>query len=101
MRLELARFGGLSSIADVVSIDTRDLSPETAQELADLVSRIDRPAIAGQSPPVRWSGADDFHYELTVTPDDRPPYAVSIQESELTPQFRSLIERLLAMRRRR
>ncbi len=100
MRIELNRSGGFANITRNVSIDTRDLPRETAQELADLINRINLPGLAGRSP-IRRAGADRFQYDLTVTPDDREPYRVSIQEGDLTPELRSLIERMLAMKTRR
>jgi hypothetical protein len=71
------------------------LAPEEADALEALLASRPEGNPASSGP-----GADRFQYDLTVT-GDGPPRRITVREGDLPPEFRSLLDRLVAHARRR
>ncbi len=93
MRLDVVRSGGFANLRVPAHLDTSELPPEEAQEIEALVAAIDLGSLAERSP-LRGRGADRFQYDLTVT-RDQEEHRVTASESEVSPELRALIDRVL------
>ncbi len=93
MHVDLVRSGGFANVRLRRSLDTDDLSPQDAQELEELVARVDLDDLERRSP-IRGRGADRFQYDLTVMAGERER-RISVGEGALPPELRALIDRVL------
>lgn len=93
MRLDVIRSGGFANLRVPAHLDTSELPPEEAQEIEALVAQLDLESLAERSP-LRGRGADRFQYDLTVTREEEE-HRVTASESEIPPQLRALIDRVL------
>ncbi len=93
MRIELLRSGGFANIELRRSLDTDELTPAEARELAELVDQIDIEELSKRSP-IRARGADRFQYDIVIiTAGER--HEVSVGEGEMSPPLHRLVYRLL------
>jgi hypothetical protein len=93
VRLDVIRSGGFANLRVPAHLDTSELPPEEAQEIEALVAAIDLESLAERSP-LRGRGADRFQYDVTVT-RDQEEHRVTASESEVSPDLRALIDRVL------
>jgi hypothetical protein len=93
VRLDVIRSGGFANLRVPAHLDTSELPPEEAQEIEALVAELDLESLAERSP-LRGRGADRFQYDLTVTREDEE-HRVIASESEVSPELRALIDRVL------
>ena len=98
VRIDLVRSGGLAGLRLHVFADTDELPLAQARELRTLVADADLPALARRRPGPR-PGPDRFQYDLVVQRDDEK-LEISLGETEVTPQLRPLLERLIELARR-
>jgi hypothetical protein len=98
-RIDFERSGGFAGISLAASVDTATLAPEEAREIELLLDKIDFEALR-RRPPRAARGADRFQYSLTASVKGARE-TVSIGEAELTPELRTLLERLTEIARRR
>ncbi|MEJ7656531.1 MAG: protealysin inhibitor emfourin [Thermoleophilaceae bacterium] len=93
MQLDVVRSGGFANLRFPASLDTDELPRAEAQEIEALVGEIDLKSLAERSP-LRGAGADRFQYELKVVRDGAE-YRVIASESEVPPELRAVIDRVL------
>lgn len=93
MRLDVVRSGGFANLRVPAHLDTSELPPNEAQEIEALVGQIDLESLAQRSP-LRGRGADRFQYDLKVIRDEEE-HRVIASESEVSPELRALIDRVL------
>ncbi|MBI2858981.1 MAG: hypothetical protein HYX90_07875 [Chloroflexi bacterium] len=95
MRIYFERTGGVTGIRLLSSIDTDLLPPKEAQELADMIAAarfFDLPAVIA-SPA---TGADQFHYVVTVESGDRR-HSVKAGDAAVPSDLRPLLRRLAVL----
>lgn len=95
LRIDLRRSGGFAGLREGASVDKSELTQEEAHEVEEALARVDLSELARRSP-IRGQGADRYQYDLTVARGDEEAY-VTIQEGELPPELRPLID--VVMRR--
>lgn len=97
MRIHFERTGGFAGMRMVATIDTESLSPDKARDLQELVDTsgfFDLPA--GTS--TGMSGADRFHYRLTVETEGRE-HTVQVGDAALPEALWPLLRRLTVLAR--
>lgn len=98
MLVEFQRSGGFAGTSLTTRVDTEELPPPEAEELARLVERADLQTLAKRPPgPGR---ADRFQYDLAITLEDRR-YEVTLGETEVPETARPLLDRLTELARHR
>jgi hypothetical protein len=100
LQIEFERSGGFAGVALRKSVDAGDLPPAEAKELRALVDRADLPGLAASPRGPGPGRPDRFQYDLTVRVDDRR-YQVTLGEADLPESVRPLVDKLLALARRR
>jgi hypothetical protein len=97
-RIELERSGGFAGVALRTAVDSRELGPDEAREFARLLDAVDLAALARESRAHR-PGADRFEYDLAVERGGRRTQ-ITLGETQVTPELRPLLERLVDRARR-
>jgi len=99
IHIDLERSGGFAGMSLRGSVDTSRLPPDEAGTIAELVDRVDFGALAaGAGAPAR--APDRFQYDLVVR-RGKERHALSLGESQVTPELRSLLDHLVALARPR
>lgn len=97
MQIEFERSGGFAGISIHTTVDTDTLPPEEAREWKQLVHDTDffnvPASINGGG-----SGADQFHYVLTVK-DKGLSRTIEASDTTLPDELRPLVDRLMTMAR--
>lgn len=99
MNISVKRSGGFAGLTEnIADLDTTQLDTATAQQVEQLVQ-----SLGFFNLPVTVSGggigADFFHYEITITQDDRQhTVAFDDDDSPVTAPLRRLVETLIQMR---
>jgi hypothetical protein len=98
-RIEFEQSGGFAGMTLSTTVDTARLPPDEAREIEQLVDQADLTALPSRpaGPP---RGADRFQYDITVV-RGRKRHHVTIQESDMPPAVRPLVQRLAELARRR
>lgn len=97
IRIRVTRSGGFAGIATHGEVDTSTLPTDQANEVAELLSRVDMAALRASStahPPGQGRGADRFQYDITVQQGDQH-YSMSLPESAVPPELKPLLTRVL------
>ena len=93
MRISFERSGGFAGITIKTAVDEKDLAPEEAQKLHDLVEETDFFNLPGkmtsQSPE-----PDRFQYELSLEKSGRR-YTVTVSEETMPEKLRPLVKWLI------
>ncbi|HEY6929445.1 MAG TPA: protealysin inhibitor emfourin [Thermoanaerobaculia bacterium] len=90
MKISLVRTGGVAGMRREATIDTAHLGPRDSEEIHRLVTEAaDEPALAKTSG--RPSGADRFHYTLTIEDGGRRR-ALTFEEERTPERLRPLLD---------
>ncbi len=97
LHIDFRRSGGFAGEILATSVDTTQLSPQAARELAALVQQADFFALPEQPSPLRQPPpTDTFQYDLTITQGSRRHH-VSRDQTEVPATLQPLIDRLTDM----
>jgi hypothetical protein len=98
MRISLDRTGGFTGMRFSTTVDTDSLPPE---EAGSLRAAVQSAGLLADKPDVSSSPGhpDQYSYRVTVVEGDKT-YAMSIQERDVTPELRPLLDLLLARAKR-
>jgi len=94
VRVEVTRSGGFAGIVRRGVVDARDLDPDAARELEQLVAAADLAAPRGNAPP----RADAFQYDVAIAGEGVVAQAATFDEPQLDEPLRALIDRVLGQR---
>ena len=97
LRLEVARSGGFAGITLRAPVDGAALPVEDRKALERLIERPPAPPSRPARPGATRPGADRFQYHLSVTAGGEER-SVTIDERDLSPEQRRLLDRLLTRR---
>lgn len=99
MQVSLERTGGFSAIRISTVVDTDSLSPEEATNLRELVRLAGLFEMKQRVKPSRGH-PDQYNYRLMVV-EDNQTHAIFIQEPDVQPELRQLLDWLVARAKRR
>jgi hypothetical protein len=97
VEVRLRRSGGFGGMTLETSVNSRDLPPEEARGVEQLLERGEA-ALHDDQPPAR--GADRFQYDLTMSRGDEK-VELSFSDGAIPPDLESLVGRLVRLARRR
>jgi len=88
MRIDFKRSGGFAGLKMSKTIDTKNLNPDKAKKLMDLV---ESSGFFDLSPVISRTEADRYQYNLTVDWDGRK-HSIQMDESAIPQKLMPLIE---------
>jgi hypothetical protein len=97
MLIDFERSGGFAGMTIKTTVDTDTLPSDEAKELGQLVSAANFFTLP-RSINGGGSGADEFHYKLTVQVDELKR-TVEATDSTMPDSLRPLVDRLMSMAR--
>ena len=98
-RIEFERSGGFAGIPLRSTTDSRELTPDEAREIDQLLEQVDFEALAKAAETSSGrSAADRFQYDLTLERGDQQLH-LRLGEQDVPPMLRPLLERLLQQAR--
>jgi len=93
LRISFERSGGFAGITIKTAVDEKDLSPEEAQKLHDLVEETDFFNLPGRITS-RSPEPDRFQYELSLEKSGRQ-YTVTVSEEAMPEKLKPLVKWLI------
>ena len=93
MRISIERSGGFAGITMKTAVDEKDLAPEEAQKLHEMVEETDFFNLPGKIIS-RSPQADRFQYELSLEKSGRQ-YTVTVNEEAMPEKLRPLVKWLI------
>ena len=93
LRISIERSGGFAGITMKTAVDEKDLAPEEAQKLHEMVEETDFINLPGKIIP-RSPKPDRFQYELSLEKSGRQ-YTVTVNEEAMPEKLRPLVKWLI------